>query len=1487
MTLANSVTKKELTEATTHFGGGVGVVNIATAANAPVSVFGFAEFDIPKSQRLYIAYKETAHGTDQAFAFGDAIPTLGAEVFSSLGSTIAISPTARTIAFSGTYIANPGDSGFLHIFRRAEEYPTNGNFSSYLPFSSETAPSRTGCAYTYLRLQIDIPNAFGRELTPLSISISQVSPHDTIVLGFTNYTSKVNVVKISGEVVGSSAVTGTNFQQGNIIEDTNEAFGEVVCAATSDYAFIGAPGIKGGVTGHVNYPANYDFDNINSNGGEVVVIRNKGTTPWEKTVRFAPTAATCFDPLNAFKNARVGSCIVTNKDGTRLVIGYKGAGFNGSVHNYCEGVLFAKYENGGATGADHIYIVAWWNAFEIIGSSIGFTNLNAIFPGIPFVACDEDFTRVFLGQTAIWTGFTDHGAVYALTTTDSSDINWDVQEKNDYRFRAFDNASATQISPNTIDSSDVITNYVNYGMCVSCKLTHPSTNFCIATRNDAGELKAFSYHINLNPNPQSLIKAPGGTLLDTHLSGHKVGTIANVYSTVSVASSPSTGIRDPVLRRAITTAKWLSGSPSEVTVTTYQNGTLPVGETVFAAAQTSNVAVKIDRNFKQFYLNVKIQQSSSAYGSIVIPFTVNNSGANFTSGGYPVFTFLPTVTNPAKPLNFFGVERPFHLGVETTDGDYIVPANFGRCQVSVSQNTGANANNILVSGSDIAYDTNATTETTVVIKPVRPDEGDSYVQTYSNVDALKFFITVFFYPFGGTTQVLISLNTDWGGFSSSELRAVMPTFVGELLVNNVSRGTYTTPAPSDASTVQEHKEVKWLVKNTQENNQFGAANTIFPTPTDVNFSKSTQTNSVTVSYFSNKDADVNYDFLRARLDSLGTIPEVAFRWGGYQYRAPLNYIQFTQFELKGNSGSIYTNAEGEITPEVDGYFGAGLIPYSNRCILYSGQILHLSLADLIADVAADGIYTIGDVTWKVQKTLAFKSLSVSDGGAFSPVASGETSVVGEDFYVKAIVNRVLIADTVTPLLRVTGTVEIVPVAYPSQTFTRDLVAVDIYYKEPFHMTITPALASSQYMIADVAYTITDTNAISSTYTWTIDGALDAETSASLTHTPVIADDRKQRVFIIKADDKLDYPGDPENSVAPASQPVAAIFDDSLCEYELDCSIRKAFAVFEIVSAGGYAIPGVQETINISVYPETGAPLAPTGTFTIQWGDGTEDTVTTSQIVTHVFPTSLDTETVRVTLTTKFLLHDDIFSRTVPVTFGPDFTIRVPNNSWTGYTFVERHNANINPKEIAWNFGDGTTLPSNSRNKVAIHKYSAPGEYTVTMTSTLTDIHNPTPIVLISTKMLKVPSELYISITDIEQLPNSAYNQWSVVKFVALTRVQPTKLSWNFGDHASSDNTATDNMTVKHRYESTGIFKVVCNAEYHTEDGHIYSETANTTITIAPRAPPQDVKPFITASAATSRNGAQSVLEQVSKTGTTIMIAIMLVIAAGVLFIIFA
>ncbi|RRN76329.1 PKD domain-containing protein, partial [Pseudoxanthomonas sp. SGD-10] len=172
-----------------------------------------------------------------------------------------------------------------------------------------------------------------------------------------------------------------------------------------------------------------------------------------------------------------------------------------------------------------------------------------------------------------------------------------------------------------------------------------------------------------------------------------------------------------------------------------------------------------------------------------------------------------------------------------------------------------------------------------------------------------------------------------------------------------------------------------------------------------------------------------------------------------------------------------------------------------------------------------------------------------------------------------------------------------------------------------------------------------------------------------------------------------------------------------------CSASEVFTATVLVKAAPLAVFSPDRTISCSpmqvTFSNTSLETSNT-TYTFDFGDGSEPVIRTDRSsVTHTFLAIEEAQTFTITMTARNECGEHSSSHTVTVTPGTvqaelvvnstdqrgcvPFTVPFYNNSSGASTYV-------------YDFGDGTTLTTNSAPERVLHTYTNAGEYLVTLTA---------------------------------------------------------------------------------------------------------------------------------------------------------------------------
>jgi PKD repeat protein len=141
----------------------------------------------------------------------------------------------------------------------------------------------------------------------------------------------------------------------------------------------------------------------------------------------------------------------------------------------------------------------------------------------------------------------------------------------------------------------------------------------------------------------------------------------------------------------------------------------------------------------------------------------------------------------------------------------------------------------------------------------------------------------------------------------------------------------------------------------------------------------------------------------------------------------------------------------------------------------------------------------------------------------------------------------------------------------------------------------------------------------------------------------------------------------------------------------------------------------------------------------------------------------------------------------------------PTTGLRPLTVVFMDSSTNNPTSWSWNFGDGDTTNSTSRNPV--HRYADSGTYTVTLTAANAGGSNAT------TRADYITVNPQPPVAGFTGTPTTGSNPLSVV-FTDTSTNTPTSWLWDFGDGDTTNSTVKNPV---HRYVSAGTYTVSLTA----------------------------------------------------------------------------
>jgi PKD repeat protein len=217
---------------------------------------------------------------------------------------------------------------------------------------------------------------------------------------------------------------------------------------------------------------------------------------------------------------------------------------------------------------------------------------------------------------------------------------------------------------------------------------------------------------------------------------------------------------------------------------------------------------------------------------------------------------------------------------------------------------------------------------------------------------------------------------------------------------------------------------------------------------------------------------------------------------------------------------------------------------------------------------------------------------------------------------------------------------------------------------------------------------------------------------------------------------------------------------------------------------------------------TGAPVYAYKTFSMNWGNGTSS-INATGATTHSY-TSAGTYALVLTMNVydslnNTLLCTSTYNATVTVVASAcNTTITSTNNGNGSYTFASSNQAT--GMTYAWSFGDGTSAGNVATTN---HTYTTPGNYTVTLTTTLNGVTCTTTTTVNYQSTSFNCAALVASFTKTQNNLSVTFNNTSSV----VNNVNPiiSRVSdWTFGDGGTANNTYS---SVSHTYATAGTYTV--------------------------------------------------------------------------------
>jgi len=225
------------------------------------------------------------------------------------------------------------------------------------------------------------------------------------------------------------------------------------------------------------------------------------------------------------------------------------------------------------------------------------------------------------------------------------------------------------------------------------------------------------------------------------------------------------------------------------------------------------------------------------------------------------------------------------------------------------------------------------------------------------------------------------------------------------------------------------------------------------------------------------------------------------------------------------------------------------------------------------------------------------------------------------------------------------------------------------------------------------------------------------------------------------------------------------------------------------------------------YSFTNASIAPPGkpfgnnSLTLSFGDGAVTQLGSGASIQHTYAAQ-GTYGVKLTLNdTNYCNYPDSIYKQLRISPTVKAQMSTPAKGCAPY-LAEIQNTSLGGTDFVWNFGDGTSFTGA---EPAVHLYTQPGTYTITLAATDTTTCNKTDIASNTIQITGKPNTNFLYTPTIPQV-NTPFT---------FTNTTPDAIlfKWTFGDGDSLITTRADTL-VQHAYTYSGIFEV-CLTAYNT------------------------------------------------------------------------